>query len=374
MIGRFEKKLRMLVLGSRWLPEPFLERLFRGLADDRLEIWMALKDPVEPDADHIHCLPLPGRNGIAETWHRWRGRSSTLSLRPFLHQSWDLLYFPWNSSAVQLLPLMRIGIPSIVSCRGSQILIAPHVPGREALTDRFPEMFEFATAVHCVSRDILNASMELGLDPAKARVITPAVDVDRLRPVQAGRRSLDEPMGIVGVGSLIWRKGFEDALVAMGLLRDRGVDFRYHIVGDGPDRQRLLFTIRDLDLGDRVVLHGALAADRVESVLHQADVFLLSSVCEGISNAVLEAMACGLPVVSTLCGGLDEAIDHGVEGRLVPTRDPSAMAGALGQMAEDPEGRRKMGQAGRRRVERDFRLQDQVEAFRRLCFETAEKY
>ncbi len=363
-------KLRMLVLGSRWPPESFLERLFRGLADESFQIWMALKDSVEPNADHIHRLPLPREGGVAELWRR-RWGSAKPSLRPFLTQPWDLLYFPWNSAAVHYLPLMRKGIPSIVSCRGSQILIAPHVPGRGALTDRYPEMFELATAVHCVSQDILDASVELGLDPAKTRVITPAVDVDRLRPASSSEKIPGEPLEVVGVGSLIWRKGFEDALVAMGLLRDRGVDVRYHLVGDGPDRQRLLFTIQDLDLQDRVVLHGALDADGVQAMLHRADVFLLSSVCEGISNAVLEAMACGLPVVSTLCGGMAEAIDHGVEGLLVPTRYPSAMADAIQTIAGDPEAGRKMGRAGRLRVERDFRLRDQIEAFRQMCFETA---
>ena len=363
-------KLRMLVLGSRWPPESFLERLFRGLADERLKIWLALKDPVEPDADHIHCLSLPRRGELARAWGRWRGRSSTPDLRAILAQPWDLLYFPWNSAAVYYLPLMGKGIPSIVSCRGSQILIAPHVPDRKVMTDQYSKMFERATSVHCVSRDILEASVELGLDPSKARVITPAVDVDRLRPVNGDHKSPSGPLEVVGVGSLIWRKGFEDALVAMGLLRDRGVDFRYHIVGDGPDLQRLLFTIQDLDLQDQVVLHGALDADGVQAMLHRADAFLLSSVCEGISNAVLEAMACGLPVVSTLCGGMAESIDHGVEGLLVPTRDPSAMAGAIESISKDREAGRKMGRAGRRRVERDFRLRDQIEAFRRMCFET----
>ena len=361
--------LRLLVVGSRWPAESFLERLFRGLADESLQIYMALKEDVEIDHPHIHSLLLPEARGLFGT-SLLRGRRTGAGgrdVRPYLKEPWDLIYFPWNSAAVALLPLMQTGIPTIVSCRGSQILIAPHVPGREGLTDRFPEMFEHATAVHCVSQDILDASVALGLEPAKARIITPAVDGEVFCPPRD--RATGNELQVVGVGSLIWRKGFEDALVALGKIRDQGVGFHYHVVGDGPDRQRLLFTAHDLGLEDRVTFHGSLDAGQLVPLLQRSDAFLLSSVCEGISNAALEAMACGLAVVSTRCGGMEEAVQDGVDGLLVPTRDPGAMAEALARLARDPGLRSRLGASARRRIETDFRLEDQVEAFRRLCLE-----
>ena len=103
--------------------------------------------------------------------------------------------------------------------------------------------------------------------------------------------------------------------------------------------------------------------DRVVGRLQAADVFLLTSLSEGISNAVLEAMACGLPVVTTDVDGLPEAVGDGVEGFLVPPRDPAATADALARLAASPELRQRMGQAGRHRVLADFRLDDQVDAF-----------
>jgi len=92
-------------------------------------------------------------------------------------------------------------------------------------------------------------------------------------------------------------------------------------------------------------------------------VFLLSSLSEGISNAALEAMACGLPVVTTDCGGMREAVTDGIEGFVVPVRDPEAMAEALLRLWKDPELRRRMGEAARERVLREFRLDQQISAF-----------
>ncbi len=78
-------------------------------------------------------------------------------------------------------------------------------------------------------------------------------------------------------------------------------------------------------------------------------------------------MSCGLPVVTTACGGMREAVSDGVEGFLVPTRAPAALSAALHKLAVDPSLRQRMGQAGRERIIKDFQLSDQVDAFIRLC-------
>src|SRR5690606_25203248 len=100
--------------------------------------------------------------------------------------------------------------------------------------------------------------------------------------------------------------------------------------------------------------------------LQQADVFLLPSLSEGISNAVLEGMACGLPVVTTRVGGMAEAVTDGAEGFLVPARDEMALADALLALWHWPRLRERMGAAGRERVAREFRLSDQADAFVKL--------
>lgn len=211
----------------------------------------------------------------------------------------------------------------------------------------------------------MQEAMQFGLDPAKARVIRPAVDPEFFRPAAPARKA-DGRFRVVTTGSLIWRKGYEYALQAIRRLVDREVDVQFDIIGDGPERQRVLYTIIDLGLEVHVSLCGRLTPAEVRSRLQQADAFLLSSLSEGISNAVLEAMACGLPVVTTNCGGMREAVSDGVEGFVVPTRDPEAMAEALHRLATDRALARAMGRAGRERVCREFQIEDQVKQFAEL--------
>jgi colanic acid/amylovoran biosynthesis glycosyltransferase len=135
----------------------------------------------------------------------------------------------------------------------------------------------------------------------------------------------------------------------------------------------VLYTIHDLDLQDHARLLGRLPAVEVRARLQRADAFVLSSLSEGISNAVLEAMSCAVPVVTTDCGGMREAVDDGVEGFVVPVRDAATMADALQKLAASPGLRERMGRAGRARIEREFTLDRQAAAFVRLLHDTARR-
>ena len=170
-------------------------------------------------------------------------------------------------------------------------------------------------------------------------------------------------MRIVSVGTANWRKGYKYALLALRRLIDQGVAAEFHIIGLGPEWDFLLYTIDDLDLKAQVYLHGRLSPAEVRSQLQQADVFLLASNSEGISNAVLEAMACGLPVVTTDCGGMREAVTDGVEGLVVPVRDPEAMTAALTRLASDRNLARRMGEAARKRILHEFTIKQQIDQF-----------
>ncbi len=125
-------------------------------------------------------------------------------------------------------------------------------------------------------------------------------------------------------------------MLAIQQLKAAGVPVQYQIIGDGPERQRILYTIQDLGLQDCTQLLGRQPPTAVRELLQQADAFLLASLSEGIANVVLEAMACGLPVVTTDCGGMREAVTDGVEGFVTPVRDPNAMAQALEKLWRDP--------------------------------------
>ena len=141
---------------------------------------------------------------------------------------------------------------------------------------------------------------------------------------------------------------------------DSGAD-----TGEPNDRNRLLYLIHELGLQRRVSLLGEVGPEVVRERLWASDVLLQASLSEGLPNTVLEAMACGLPVVVTDCGGLREAVDHGVEGLVCPRRSPQDLADALNSLRDRALARR-MGEAGRSRVCSEFTLERQIEGFRRI--------
>ncbi len=385
--------MRVLIVGLSWPPETFLARLIKGMADAGVEVTVA-------------CGERPGREWLSHPKFRWlwapgwhvpvaRRLLNLISLLfvglvrdsatvrkilhlpaksfpdclhlwykflPFAGQIWDVTYFPWNSAAIEYLPLFDLGPPAVVSCRGSQVNVAPHDPSRHDMFRGLNITFQKAAAVHCVSEDIRAAASRYGLAPCKARVIHPAVDPDFFHPGDR-TKSATESFNIITTGSLIWRKGFDYALIAVRLLLDQGIPTHFHIIGDGPEYSRLLYTIGDLHLEENVNLHGHLTPLEVRHRLQEADVFLLSSLSEGISNAVLEAMACGLPVVTTDCGGMTEAVTDGMEGLVVPVRNPEAMAAALARLASEPKLAHYLGQAARQRILKEFTIDRQIKKF-----------
>jgi colanic acid/amylovoran biosynthesis glycosyltransferase len=386
---------RLLVAGINWPPETFLRRLIDGLADAGVAVTVGA--PRRPDGTQgrVRWLPTPSwdSNGLSRLARlaglaaraKVNGRREMKLLAPAVRKiscftgrlrawnrllpyaggRWDIVYFPWNSAAIGCLPVFDLGHPVVVSCRGTQVSVAPHNPAREEIREGLRQTFQRAAAAHCVSEATLRDACQLGLAPAKAVVIRPAVDPEMFRPADSPRAK-DGVFSVVTVGTLIWMKGHEWALRAIRRVADRGINVRFDIIGDGPDRQRALYTIADLGLKDRARCVGRLTPEEALRLVRQADAFLLSSLSEGISNAALEAMACGVPVVTTACGGMREAVTDGVEGFVAPVRDAEALAAALLRLAGDASLRQRMGQAARARVEREFRLDRQIEQWLRV--------
>ena len=131
-------------------------------------------------------------------------------------------------------------------------------------------------------------------------------------------------------------------------------------MGDGPDADALRDRARRA--GVEVAFPGALSPDGVAGVLRAADVFCLPSFAEGLPVVLMEAMAAGLPVVSTAVMGIPELVTDDVSGLLVAPGRPDALADALRTLAEDPERRRALGQAGRETVLREFDVENSARA------------
>lgn len=141
-------------------------------------------------------------------------------------------------------------------------------------------------------------------------------------------------------------------------------DFHLHIFGDGAERSNLVGLTAALGLETRISFHGV--THEVASALARGDVFLSSSVSEGISLTVLEAMATGLPIVATAVGGTPELVEDGRNGRLVPPQRPDLLATAVVDVLADPARAAALGQASRERARTEFSLDVMVADYRRL--------
>lgn len=199
-----------------------------------------------------------------------------------------------------------------------------------------------------------------GLPEEKFVTIPNGVDPDEWwSPARDDRRPGARPT-VVCVGNFRARKRQRDLIHAMVLLRSRGVRTACALVGDGPLRGELEALVRELELHDVVRFLGRLSPEELPTVLHQADVFVLPSLWEGMPGSVLEAMAAGRPVVGTDVPGIRDVVVDGVTGFLVPPQSPEALASRIERLLADPVLRERMGVMGRERVVAEFSLDRMV--------------
>jgi glycosyltransferase involved in cell wall biosynthesis len=147
-------------------------------------------------------------------------------------------------------------------------------------------------------------------------------------------------------------KGHREVLQAVALVAKRHPSFRLVLLGEGPERSALVNLAQELGIAGNVVFAGR--RRDAATVVQAFDFTILGSATESFPNALMEAMACAVPVVATAVGGVPELVEDGIHGRLVPYGDPSAMAEAIAWMIEHPNERRLMGEKGRERIAGQF--------------------
>ena len=195
--------------------------------------------------------------------------------------------------------------------------------------------------VLAVSRSVADHMVELGVEPGRIDVATNGVDFLRFRP--KADKVFGPGLRAVIVGRLTPTKGPMHALEAVAQARATGRDVHLTVVGDGPLEARLRRRAQEPDLAGAVNFTGRV--DHVEDLLRSADVALRPSYTEGLPLAVIEALACGLPVVCSAVPGNVELVEHDVNGIIVPIGGTAAMAAALVRLHDDVGSLRLMSQA-----------------------------
>jgi glycosyltransferase involved in cell wall biosynthesis len=253
----------------------------------------------------------------------------------------------WRADVVQTYGFYT-NLPGLLAGRLARVpvLVAskrgydPHLSPVQRAVDRYARRLAHATVVNA---EALRAWL-VAEERARGVRVIPNCVLERGSVVAS-----DDP--VVGmVANFLPPKDHDTFVRAAALVAERMPTAEFHLVGAGPVEPRVRALVDELGLTSRVRFLGRLSPDDVWTALGRFAVSVLSSLSEGMPNAVLEAMLAARPVVATRVAGMDEVVHHGVTGYLVPPRDATALAAAVTRLLKDPGLAARMGAAGRERV------------------------
>lgn len=275
-----------------------------------------------------------------------------------------LLHAHTGVSGAHALPLVRrLGVPFVVTFHGYDATASDAELGRWARRGRVflrrrEAMKLEAARLIAVSRFIGDLLLEKGWPSERLVVHYMGVDTELFAPDPAAAPLAAREPVVFFAGRLIEKKGLEYLIDAMRVVRERVPGARVVIAGHGARLAGLQALASDARA--RVDFIGRVTADEVRGWMARAQLYCMPSVRaadgdgEGLPTALIEAMACGLPVVATVHAGIPEAVVHGETGLLAPERDPTALAAHLVTLLTDPALRERMAAAARQRVLEHF--------------------
>ena len=322
--------------------------LLREMANKGLEVDLVTSSPsntfeTEKIGDTVSIYKLPVNKKDIHYWTQREIITYSWKAKKFIDQlmkekEYDVCHAFFSVPCGALAYLFRKKIPYIVSLRGSD------VPG---FNKRFGVQYIFlkplikniwndADAVVANSQGL----KELALNTSPSQeigVIYNGIDVSEFEPNLDN--TCDNEIRIVCVSRLIERKGINYLIEAVEKLKDKQIQLI--LVGEGNQEDTLKKLVDDLKISDKVDFKGYVGHDQIAEIYRNSDIFVLPSLNEGMSNALLEALAAGLPVIVTDTGGTSELLDG--NGVLIPMGDSEAITEAIRGFVDDPEGRRQMG-------------------------------
>lgn len=230
---------------------------------------------------------------------------------------------------------------------------------QQAGKEVYNDLFEQASLLLPISAFWKQRLLELGAPANKIQVHHMGIDTERFS-FKPRTWPSDGPVHLISIARLVEKKGIEYGIRALPPVIAQFPALRYTIVGDGPLMEHLQGLVRELQLENHVALLGWQKQDDVVALLERSHLMLAPSVVssngdmEGIPVVLMEAMAMGLPVISTQHSGIPELVTDGVSGQLVPERNGAALSEAIALMLQQRDRWEAMGRAGRQRVEAEF--------------------
>jgi colanic acid/amylovoran biosynthesis glycosyltransferase len=273
------------------------------------------------------------------------------------HSDYDVVHAQFGKLGPRLVPLIRHGVleaPIVVSFRGADLTswLAKNPRGYDGL-------LESAKLFLPVSALFANRLQALGAPPDRVAVMRSGIALQRFR-FEERRREEGEPTRLLFIGRLTEKKGLLDVLEAVRRVVESERNVELAIVGEGELERSGRAQAEAAGIGGSVRWLGKLKSEGVLAILERSHILVAPSRTaengdqEGIPNVLKEAMACGLPVLSTRHSGIPELVDDGVSGYLVPEADPVALARQLLELIDDPGRWPSMGRAGRAKIEKEY--------------------
>lgn len=293
------------------------------------------------------------------------GRQKIL-LTVFQNRAFDIIHFEFSALAIVYSQVIKqLPATTIVSCRGTAEKVKPlTMPERK---NQLRQIFKEVDGIHCVSADMAATVLPYCDSPDKIFINRPSIDVSYFN--RSTEYLPKDCLQILSVGRFTFQKGYLTGLLAIRRLKESGIKFKWQIIGDGPLREEVIFHIHTMGLENEVFLAGKKNKLQLLELYNNTDIFLLSSVYEGIANVVLEAMAMQIPVVSTRSGGLNEVIDHEVDGMLADIYDHETIANHLITLAGNFNRRKSIGLNARKKVLDSFTIERQINEFEKVYVE-----
>ncbi|WP_233578630.1 glycosyltransferase family 4 protein [Tautonia sociabilis] len=289
--------------------------------------------------------------GVVRALHRLRGTYDLIHTHQGL----------WESIATGAARAV-IDVPTLVQPASSGYFGEAEEMAR---TKGFPALRRLAlrnTAFAAISEDIERQWLALGVPPDTMHRMCSGVETDRFHPgASAVEGTLPPGPRVLFTGRLHPQKNLDLLLDAWAEVARRRPDAQLILLGDGPDRDRLASKAAGLGLGDRVHFPGAV--EDPSEYLRAADVFVLPSVAEGMSNSLLEAMATGLPCIASAIGGNTDLLAPGPSGLLVPPDDRSGWAEAILRVLEDRPFARSLGTSALEAIRQQYDMRVVVDRY-----------